>query len=97
MDDKEAQPVTDDKTSDEVEASLDAEMQTDDNKDKDKDKEAPADNMNLDGPSDEPEVPAVETRIPAKKDVALRDFLDKMDDYAPIVRHLLSSSLYCAR
>lgn len=28
----------------------------------------------------------VEPRIPAKKDATLREFLGKMDDYAPIVR-----------
>jgi transcription initiation factor TFIID subunit 10 len=29
---------------------------------------------------------APESRIPAKKDATLREFLSKMDDYAPIVR-----------
>lgn len=29
---------------------------------------------------------AFEPRIPAKKDATLREFLGKMDDYAPIVR-----------
>ena len=33
----------------------------------------------------------LEARIPAKKDASLREFLGKMDDYAPIVR--LSSPL----
>lgn len=28
----------------------------------------------------------IEARIPAKKDATLREFLGKMDDYAPIVR-----------
>ena len=48
---------------------------------------------NLDGANDAPadnqadkELPAIETRIPAKKDASLREFLSKMDDYAPIVR-----------
>ncbi|KAL1303583.1 hypothetical protein AAFC00_006948 [Neodothiora populina] len=44
--------------------------------------------MNLDGANDmmpDQEVPTLETRLPAKKDVALRDFLSKMDDYAPII------------
>lgn len=27
-----------------------------------------------------------EPRIPTRKDISLRDFLTKMDDYAPIVR-----------
>lgn len=51
-----------------------------------------ADLMNVDGANDEPavngipEVPqTVEARIPAKKDATLREFLGKMDDYAPIV------------
>ncbi|EKG19549.1 hypothetical protein MPH_03413 [Macrophomina phaseolina MS6] len=30
--------------------------------------------------------PASELRIPTKKDASLREFLSKMDDYAPIVR-----------
>lgn len=43
-------------------------------------------NMNMDGANDDPPtVPQIETRMPAKKDVALRDFLGKMDEYAPIV------------
>lgn len=71
-------PQADDKTTEDIEASLDAEMQVADNDDK-------ANNMNLDGANDEPTVPQIETRMPAKKDVALRDFLSKMDEYAPIV------------
>jgi transcription initiation factor TFIID subunit 10 len=50
-----------------------------------------ADAMNLDGANDDapngvPE-PATtfEQRIPAKKDATLREFLGKMDEYAPIV------------
>jgi transcription initiation factor TFIID subunit 10 len=52
--------------------------------------------MNLDGANDpEPSAPrngvtdaaaALESRIPAKKDATLREFLGKMDEYAPIVR-----------
>ncbi|KAH0238560.1 transcription initiation factor IID, TAF10 subunit, partial [Aureobasidium melanogenum] len=43
-------------------------------------------NMDMDGASDDPPaVPQIETRMPAKKDVALRDFLGKMDEYAPII------------
>lgn len=34
-----------------------------------------------------------EPREPAKKDVSLRDFLSKMDDYAPIVSQLSCSFL----
>ncbi|MCJ1341687.1 WD repeat-containing protein 26 [Bachmanniomyces sp. S44760] len=30
--------------------------------------------------------PSAETRLPTRKDISLRDFLGKMDDYAPIVR-----------
>jgi len=49
--------------------------------------------MNLDGANDtaadtqaDKSLPTIETRIPAKKDASLREFLSKMDDYAPIVR-----------
>lgn len=35
------------------------------------------------------EEPIVEPREPTKKDVSLRDFLSKMDDYAPIVSPML--------
>lgn len=31
------------------------------------------------------DIPPIETRIPAKKDASLREFLNQMDDYAPIV------------
>lgn len=56
-----------------------------------------ADAMNLDGANDaEPatvngmadSAAAFEARIPAKKDATLREFLGKMDDYAPIVCHV---------
>jgi transcription initiation factor TFIID subunit 10 len=58
-----------------------------------------ADAMNLDGANDaEPaavngmadSAAAFEARIPVKKDATLREFLGKMDDYAPIVCPLLS-------
>jgi transcription initiation factor TFIID subunit 10 len=55
--------------------------------------------MNMDSTNDDPlqasssTVPdptaPQEARIPAKKDANLREFLGKMDDYAPIVRPLL--------
>jgi transcription initiation factor TFIID subunit 10 len=39
-------------------------------------------------PSDEaPPAPTIpDSRLPTRKDVSLREFLNKMDDYAPIVR-----------
>ncbi|KAF2120608.1 transcription initiation factor TFIID 23-30kDa subunit-domain-containing protein [Lophiotrema nucula] len=51
------------------------------------------DAMNLDGANDAepptrnglPDAPSGEARIPAKKDATLREFLGKMDDYAPII------------
>lgn len=49
---------------------------------------APALTSDANGTHDE--APALETRIPAKKDATLREFLSKMDDYAPIVRIALS-------
>lgn len=60
-----------------------------------------ADAMNLDGAADaEPAVNGVsdtaqtfEARIPAKKDATLREFLGKMDEYAPIVRLPHASSI----
>lgn len=62
-----------------------------------------ADAMNLDGANDaEPTVNGVtdaaqafEARIPAKKDATLREFLGKMDDYAPIVRLSPAQPLLC--
>ena len=39
--------------------------------------------------------PALETRISAKKDISLREFLPKMDEFAPIVCLLLQRAL-CA-
>lgn len=58
-----------------------------------------ADAMNLDGANDtEPAAlngvsdatAAFEARIPVKKDATLREFLGKMDEYAPIVSNSLS-------
>lgn len=48
--------------------------------------------MSIDPAPPDPENPNIETepvpelREPTKKDISLRDFLSKMDDYAPIVR-----------
>ena len=49
------------------------------------------DTMNIDGANDEKndldaEMSGYAARIPAKKDASLREFLGKMDEYAPIVR-----------
>lgn len=70
---------------DDVDASLEADTQPE---------ATQPDGMNLDGANDagpsapngvtEAEAP-FEARIPAKKDATLREFLGKMDDYAPIV------------
>ncbi|KAI5197732.1 transcription initiation factor IID, TAF10 subunit [Aureobasidium subglaciale] len=93
----EAPPATSDgqtaaPAGDDMEASLDAEMQSADHDDTSHSMDnsstaKPADaNMNMDGATDDaPAVPQIETRMPAKKDVALRDFLGKMDEYAPII------------
>lgn len=50
------------------------------------------DSMNLDDandarPEEDEANKPVEAKIPAKKDATLREFLGKMDDYAPIVCH----------
>lgn len=38
-------------------------------------------------PADEAPAPAIpDPRLPTRKDVSLREFLNKMEDYAPIVR-----------
>lgn len=48
--------------------------------------------MSIDPAPPDPENPNIEAepvpelREPTKKDISLRDFLSKMDDYAPIVR-----------
>lgn len=69
-------------TGDDIDVEVDMQDDTMDNTNNAKS----AANMNMDGASDEPpSVPQIETRMPAKKDVALRDFLGKMDEYAPIV------------
>lgn len=74
------------------EASIDADMNTT------QEDSAASHGMNLDGANDmdmsasNQDVPTLETRLPAKKDVALREFLSKMDDYAPIVRCTFLSS-----
>lgn len=33
----------------------------------------------------DPVVPAVDSKLPTRKDASLKEFLTKMDDYAPIV------------
>ncbi|KAF9784865.1 hypothetical protein IL306_006548, partial [Fusarium sp. DS 682] len=39
----------------------------------------------LEAPADEAPAPALpDPRLPTRKDVSLREFLNKMDDYAPI-------------
>jgi hypothetical protein len=77
---------------DDIEAAVDVdtEMQTDGSHTMDNSSNAKSANANMmDDASDEPStVPQIETRMPAKKDVALRDFLSKMDEYAPIVSQL---------
>jgi transcription initiation factor TFIID subunit 10 len=81
-------------TADDIEAAVDVdtEMQTDSSHTMDNSSNAKSANANMmDGANDEPPaVPQIETRMPAKKDVALRDFLSKMDEYAPIVSEVLS-------
>ena len=70
----------------ELDASLEAEIDLA-NTDK-------ADTMNVDGADEanasaadvEAVAPAPDPRLPSKKDATLREFLGKMDDYAPIVR-----------
>lgn len=80
--------------------TIDADLQDEENEKKDnldkldndtmnEDDHSAAQGINLDGANDmatDHDMPTLETRLPAKKDVALRDFLSKMDDYAPIVR-----------
>ncbi|THV77700.1 transcription initiation factor IID, TAF10 subunit [Aureobasidium pullulans] len=76
---------------DDIEASIDQEMQSADHDDSSHTMDNSSNSksgttLGLDGTSDEPPtVPQIETRMPAKKDVALRDFLGKMDEYAPII------------
>lgn len=83
-------------TADDIEAAVDVdtEMQTDSSHTMDNSSNAKsAANATMDGTSDDaPAVPQIETRMPAKKDVALRDFLSKMDEYAPIVSSLSARS-----
>ncbi len=38
--------------------------------------------------SSAPAPSAHEPKLPTRKDASLKEFLNKMDDYAPIVRHL---------
>jgi transcription initiation factor TFIID subunit 10 len=48
--------------------------------------EAPADSV-------APAPPIPESRLPSRKDTSLREFLNKIDDYAPIVCFLRQNSL----
>lgn len=73
-----------DNNKDEFEASLEAELNP-------TAEAADSSAMNVDNPdaaSENPlekELPTLEARLPMKKDASLREFLSKMDDYAPIV------------
>lgn len=54
--------------------------------------------MAIDPAPPDPENPALDETLPepreaTRKDISLRDFLGKMDDYAPIVRSLFPPSL----
>ena len=74
------QPEGDSQAQADFEASVEVDFNMDDN--------PSASAMNVDGANDAPtetKLPTLETRIPAKKDASLREFLSKMDDYAPIV------------
>lgn len=59
--------------------------------------EAPESNEQLpptqNGPIEEvnPPPPIPESRMPSRKDTSLREFLSKMDDYAPIVSVVATS------
>lgn len=59
-----------------VDASLDEEMQN-------VTEEAKADEV-------DPVAPSLEAKMPTRKDTSLKEFLAKMDDYAPIVCSVLS-------
>lgn len=89
LDGQETQPSK--TANDDIEADLEADLnpQTEATTDA-----ANLDKVNMDGANDNAmatDIPILETRIPAKKDASLREFLSKMDDYAPIVG--LSNSL----
>jgi transcription initiation factor TFIID subunit 10 len=80
-------PDTNMEVNDELDRTVDEEIKQDAT-------QLEADAMNLDGANDtEPTavngvtdpVASFEARIPAKKDATLREFLGKMDEYAPIV------------
>lgn len=42
----------------------------------------------------DPVAPAPEPKLPTRKDASLKEFLSKMDDYAPIVSLLQHVNLY---
>lgn len=43
----------------------------------------------------DPVAPAPEPKVPSRKDASLKDFLSKMDDYAPIVSSCAPSIFIC--
>lgn len=45
---------------------------------------------NLQGQQQEAAAPAAEPKLPTRKDASLKEFISKMDDYAPIVSLTLS-------
>ncbi|KAJ9648026.1 hypothetical protein H2199_001803 [Coniosporium tulheliwenetii] len=98
-----APPAADGAAPEVREEDLDAAIETDMNIDG---PSQSADPMNVDGANDaeshgvngvDPTIPqALEARIPAKKDATLREFLGKMDDYAPITSPQLARLLALA-
>ena len=49
------------------------------------------------GPDVDPAASAADPRLPIKKDASLREFLGKMDDYAPIVSNIFCSIVNTSR
>ena len=76
-----------------VKSEPDAELDASIENDIDMTGTAKPDAMNLDGAADadpagvdmDPVAPGPEPRVPSKKESSLREFISKMDDYAPIV------------
>ena len=79
-------PSAEEHTQDDFEANLEADLNPANNSTVTQDP-APGSATEANGDTAmQSDIPAIETRIPAKKDATLREFLSKMDDYAPIVR-----------
>jgi transcription initiation factor TFIID subunit 10 len=80
------EPNTADSREEDLDASIEADISQEPLNQDSMDVDAKVEGLNAASSTVAAEIPAMtDPRIPAKKDASLREFLNNMDDYAPIV------------